>query len=151
MRLNSSKCKLLCISNKRLPIHYSYYLNNHLLQSVLSAKYLGVIIDAKLSWNKHFLYISSKATQTLNLLRPNMYFCDTPAKNKAFRALVLPVLVYASAVWNPHTHKHISTLEKTQNRGARWVCGSRYNCNSHTWSKSSSDCCCELHWPSLST
>ena len=34
---------------------------------------------------------------------------------------------------------------------ARWVCGSRYNCHSHTWSKSSSECCCELHWPSLST
>ena len=41
-----------------------------------------------------------------------MNFCDAPAKNKAFRALVLPVLDYASAVWSRHTHKHISTLEK---------------------------------------
>ena len=48
------------------------------------------------------------------------------------------------------TYKHIFTLEKIQHRGARWVCGSRYNCHSHTWSKSSSKCCCELHWPSLS-
>ena len=61
-----------------------------------------------------------------------MYFCDAPAKNKAFRALVLPVLDYASAVWNPHTLKSISALEKIQNCGARWVCGSRYNCHSHT-------------------
>jgi len=151
MKLNPSKCEFLCISNKRSPIHHSYYLNNHLLQSVLSAKYLGVIVDAKLSWNMHVSYISSKATRTLNLLRHNMYFCDAPAKNKAFRALVLPVLDYASAVWNPHTHKHIFTLEKIQHRGAHWVRGSRYNCHSHTWSKSSSECCCELHWLSLST
>ena len=68
MRLNPSKCKLLCIFNKRSSIHHSYYLNNHLLQYVLSAKYLGVIIDAKLSWNKHVSYISSKAARKLNLL-----------------------------------------------------------------------------------
>ena len=37
MRLNPSKCEFLCISNKRSPICHSYYLNNHLLQSVLSA------------------------------------------------------------------------------------------------------------------
>jgi len=41
-----------------------------------------------------------------------MYFCDVPAKNNAFRALVLPVLNYASTVWNPHTHKSISTSKK---------------------------------------
>jgi len=111
-RLNPSKCKFLCISNKSSQIHHSYYLNNHILQSVLSAKYLGVIVNAKLSWNKHISCITSKATQTLNLLRCNMYFCDAPAKNKAFRTLVLPVLDYASAVWNPPTHKNISTLEK---------------------------------------
>ena len=54
---------------------------------------------------------------------------------------------YASTICNPHTQKNISALEKIQNRGTRWVCGSRYNCHSHTWSKSFSH---ELHWPSLS-
>ena len=151
MRLNPSKCEFLCISNKRSPIQHSYYLNNHLLQCVSSVKYLGVIVDPKLSWNKHVSHVSSKATRTLNLLRRNMYCCNTPAKRRAFRALVLPILDYASTVWNPHTQKNILALETIQNRGARWVCGSRYNCHSHTWSKSSSDCCSELHWPSLST
>ena len=84
--------RVLCIY-KHSPIHHSYYLNNIPLQSVSSAKYLGVIVDVKLSWNKCVSYISSKATRTLNFLRCNMYFCDAPAKNKAFRTLVLPVLV----------------------------------------------------------
>ena len=107
------------------------------LQSVSSVKYCVVIVDAKLSWNKHVSYISSKATQTLNLLHSNMYFCDAPAKNKAFRAHVLPVLDYASTVWNSHTHKNIFTLQKIQSYGARWMWGSRFNCHNHTWSKSS--------------
>jgi len=66
-----------------------------------------------------------------------MYFCDAPAKNKAFRAHVLPVLDYASTVWNSHTHKNIFTLQKIQSHGSRWMWGSRFNCHNHTWSKSS--------------
>jgi len=62
-------------------------------------------------------HVSSKATRTLNLLQCNMYCCNTPAKNKAFRALVLPVLDYASTVWNPHTQKNIFALVTIQNRG----------------------------------
>ena len=80
-----------------------------------------------------------------------MYTCQSSSKHKAFRALVLPILDYASVVWNPHTHKNVSTLEKVQNRGARWVCGSRFNPQTSKWSKSSVDCCRECHWPSLST
>ena len=53
-------------------------------------------------------------------------------------------------MWNPHTQKNILALEKLQNRGARWVCGSRFNPHACTWSRSSSDCCRELQWPSLS-
>ena len=151
MRLNPSKCEFLCISNKRSPIDHSYYLNNHLLQCSSSIKYLGVIVDSKLSWNKHVSHVSLKASRTLNLLHCNMYTCNSSAKRKEFRALVLSVLDYASTVWNPHTQKNISALEKIQNRRAHWVCGSRYNCHSHTWSKSSSECCHELHWSSLST
>ena len=37
------------------------------------------------------------------------------------------MLVFHQLPWNPHTHKNVSILEKIQNRGARWVCGSRFN------------------------
>jgi len=151
MRLNVSKCDLLCISNKSSPSKPSYYINNHNLQWVSSVKYLGVFVDCKLSWNHHISHVSAKATRVLNLLRRHMYTCRASSKLKAFRALVLPVLDYASVAWNPHTQKNISALEKIQNRGARWVCGSRFNPISFKWSKSSEVCREELHWPSLST
>ena len=61
------------------------------------------------------------------------------------------MLDYACTVWNPHIQKNILALEKIQNCGAHWVCGSRFNPHTSTWLKSSSECCRELHWPSLST
>ena len=149
--LESFKCELLCITNKRFPVKPIYCINNYHLQWVSSVKYPGVVVDSKLSWNDHISYVSSKATKTLNLLCHHMYTCQASSKQKAFKALVLPVLDYTCTVWSPHTQKSILALEKIQNCGAHWVCGSRFNPHTSTWSKSSSDCCHELHWPSLST
>ena len=128
----------------------TYYINNCHLQWASSVKYLGVVVDSKLSWNDHISHISSKASKTLNLLRRHMFTCHTSSKHKAFRALVLPILDYASTVWNPHTQKNILALEKLHNRGARCVCGSRFNPHACTWSRSSSDCCRELQCMAIS-
>ena len=42
-------------------------------------------------------------------------------------------------------------MESIQRRAARWVCGSRWNPQTHQWSKSSTSCQQELKWPSLQT
>ena len=93
--------------------------------SVLSMKYVAGSI-------KHVSYVSSRATQELNLLHCNMYCCSTPAKKKAFRALALPTIYYGI----------LTTLRKTFSLwkcGVHWVCGSRYNCHVYMWSKSSNE------------
>ena len=64
---------------------------------------------------------------------------------------MIPILDYASTVWNPHTHKNSIALERVQNHGSRWICGSRFCPRTYKWSKSSEECCTELSWPSLST
>ena len=151
MRLNPSKCELLCISNKHTPTMPLYYINNHLLHWARSVKYLGVIVDIKLSWNSNVSHVSKKATRVLNLLRRHMFTCKASSKQKAFRSLVIPILDYASTVWNPHTHKNSISLERVQNRGSRWICGSRFCPTTYKWSKSSEECCTELSLPSLST
>ena len=95
MSLNVSKCELLCISNiKRSPVQPDYYINNCHLQWVSSVKYLGIVVDSKLSWNDHISHISSKVSKILNLLHRHMFICPASSKHKAFRAFVLPVLDY---------------------------------------------------------
>ena len=49
IRLNPSKYKLLCTSNKCFQVQPVYYINNYHLQWVSSVKYLGVVVDSKLS------------------------------------------------------------------------------------------------------
>jgi len=46
----------------------SLYLNNKLLEQVNTNKYLGSIIDRKLNFREHLIYISTKCTKLINAL-----------------------------------------------------------------------------------
>ena len=60
MKLNTSQCEFLRITKKLNPILIQYYIQNDVIKEVKHAKYLGVIIGHRLSWNEHINYITGK-------------------------------------------------------------------------------------------
>ena len=58
--------KYLTVTLKKKPLMTSYSLHSHPLALVNSAKYLGVTIDSKLSFNDHINAICKKANSTLS-------------------------------------------------------------------------------------
>ena len=116
------------------------------LEEITSDKYLGVIIDNKLSFNDHVNHITNKATKLLNLCRRNLYMCPRDTKEAAYKAIVRPHLEYASSAWSPHTTNNIEKIEKVQRRGARFVLG---NYNYGPTNSINRDIENILKWPSL--
>ena len=51
------------------------YIMPSLLETVTSAKYLGVHVSSKLTWNEHIDIIKMKASHTLNFIRRNFLSC----------------------------------------------------------------------------
>ena len=149
LSLNTSKCKVLNISNKRTPPTYRYNINNTPLEFVEKMKYLGIYINRHLRWNDNVSYASHKATRILNLLRRSMYRCSKSAKERAVSALVRPHLEYVAPVWEPHTITGKAALEKVQKRAAHWIC-SRWDRQTHKWNKTYDEARKELHWPTIS-
>ena len=78
-------------------------------------------IQNNLKWNQHVLNISVKANRTLALLRRNLKRAPEGIKERAYLHLVRPQIEYASSVWSPWTKHNIITLEKVQQRAARFV------------------------------
>ena len=68
------------------------------LESVDSAKYLGVNIGADLSWNSHISNITSAANRTLGFIKRNVKTKHKEIKTLAYNSLVRPHIEYAFSV-----------------------------------------------------
>ena len=121
MQFNPSKCQVIHVTKRKHPIPTQYYLHGVQLESVTSAKYLGVDISNNLTWDEHINRSTKKSNQTLGFLRRNIKVKSEPIKSIAYQTLVRPQLEYASEVWAPHTQTHIAQLESVQRRAARWI------------------------------
>ena len=126
MHFHPEKCQVIHMcTNKRFRKYPTYKLHGHTLEAVESAKYLGVTISEDLSWTPHVDNTASKALKTLGFLRRNMYHCTNRVRERTYNALVLPVISYAAAAWDPYLEKDIKCLDQVQRRGARYV-GNNY-------------------------
>ena len=94
------------------------------LSSVTSVKDLGITISHNLSWSLHVVGVVNKANKVLGLIKRTI-----GSVNKIFsalyKALVRPILEYASPVWCPYLVKNIVLLEKVQRRASRLALGQR--------------------------
>lgn len=129
MSLNTSKCKIMSVSRKTSISTFSYKIKNSEVSRTTSYKYLGVIIDSKLSWSSHITSICSKASKTLGYLRRNLHYSTSSVRKIAYLTFVRPQLEYASPVWSPYQHYLIQMIEAIQNRAARFIT-QNYQCHS---------------------
>ena len=121
MSFNPSKCQVIHVTRRKTPLQTKYHLHGCVLESVPSAKILGVTISEDLKWSEHINNITKKANQTLGFLKRNIRVHNKDLKSTAYKTLVRPQLEYASTVWSPHTDLDINKLESVQSRAARWV------------------------------
>ena len=80
--------------------------------------YLGIHLSNTLNWRAQNKAASTKAQQTLGVIRRNLNKCSTHIKAVAYTSLVRPILEYASAAWDPHSQNNIKTLERIQRHGS---------------------------------
>ena len=99
----------------------NYYLNNKIIKNKDSIKYLGIIIDKKLSFKEHIEETCKKAQTVLNMIRRNLYFAPIKVKEKACIATVRPILEFASICWTPNCLNLKKKLEIVQNNCAKFV------------------------------
>ena len=121
MEFNPGKCQVIHVSTSRSPVNTQYVLHGQVLETVSSARYLGVDISNDLNWKTHINRITSNANKSLGFLKKNIKANHPQLKAMAYKALVRPQLEYASCVWDPYTAIAIKQIEMVQRRAARWV------------------------------
>ena len=120
---HTSTCQVISITNKVTPIIGKYQIHDHILKQVHCAKYCGIYIDSKLTFNTHVDAIVMKANSTRAFLARNIHRCCRKVKQMAYTTYIRPIVEYASPVWDPHTKRNTNKIKMVQRRCARYVTG----------------------------
>ena len=121
MEFNPSKCQVVHITRSRQPINTTYSMHGQVLDSVESARYLGVDITSDLSFTQHINRATANASKSLGYLKRNILTKNPAIREAAYKTIVRPQVEYASSVWSPYTKKDINKIEMVQRRAIRWT------------------------------
>ena len=96
-------------------LNLEIFLNGKQLERVKHFNYLGLWISDDLSWSYHIEAVCSKARRMLGFIyRFFSPHCDANTILSLYKAHVLPILDYASVVWDPHLKKDQQLLDSVQ-------------------------------------
>jgi hypothetical protein len=126
LELNLKKCVVLNFWRKNTSQQHRYSIQNTILESVDTVKYLGITLTHNLSWSRHIQDITGQANRKLGFVKRVLGKCDEKVREISYFSLVRPHLEYASSIWDPHEVGLITELERVQRRSARYVKG-RYD------------------------
>ena len=94
-------------------------IDNHQIRKVQESKFLGVLIDSRLSWRSHIQKLISKISQTIGIIGRARAFMDPAQLKLLYNTMVLPHLQYCLINWgnfracsNIKFGKKILTLQK---------------------------------------
>ncbi len=88
MSFNPEKCEVLHIILKQQPLITNYFIHGTMLNTANSAKYLGLTIDSKLTFNNHVSAVCKKANATRAFISRTTKFCPRDVKAQAYTTYV---------------------------------------------------------------
>ena len=107
-------------------IYFNLKIENNDIKNVTFTKFLGVLIDCKLTWNQHISHISSQISRALYMLsRLRNKLCFS-SLNKIYYALIYPHLMYCNILWGNGYKSVIHNLFLLQKRAVRIMCNVNY-------------------------
>ena len=121
MLFNEKKGHIMRIGRSTRPMSKFYYLCNTILSEVIYAKYLGVNIINDVQWFNHISGISNQASSLLEYIRRNLRSYPQKLKEAACISMVRSVMEYSDIIWDLYLRKEIDSLERVQQRKARFV------------------------------
>ena len=122
MSLNLEKCYVLNFSHKLNKSTPCYSISNSVLREVDNIKDLGVVLDTKLTFTKHYDFIVAKANKMLGCIkRWTSDFANVRILLLLFNAFVRSVLEYCAVIWSPFYNIHILRIENVQGKFLKYV------------------------------
>ena len=89
----------MLFTNRKRPQEITLNVKGNIITEKSESKFLGVIVDNKLSWQPHIRYISNKISKSLSILRYLRYSFPMYILKTLYLSLVLPYIMYCNIIW----------------------------------------------------
>lgn len=120
------KSSVVIFTRKRLKPRLNILFNNTRIPVENEKKFLGLILDSKLNFSSHIIYISVKCEKNLNILRclAGVWWGAHPYYLKLlYNAIIRSVIDYASFLYVPACKRMVNSLDLLQARALRIITG----------------------------
>ena len=125
LSLNREKTKCMIFS----PVSYGRFIgpiqpiiiDGHNLTRVSEIKFLGVILDEKLSWKPHIDYVRTKVAKAVGILASTRYLLTEHAALTVYFSLIHSNLSYCCGVWGTNYKSYLTSLISLQRRALKLV------------------------------
>jgi len=119
--LNLKKTNFMLFSRRNLQHNPSVTINNVKIDRVKEAKFLGVILNEKLSWLTHINALKSKMSRYIGIMYKIKAFIPLQARLQIYHSFIQSHLNYCSLVWGFSNKSHIHSLFVQQKKGMRAI------------------------------
>lgn len=122
LKINPSKSSVMIFGNDSSTSNIIY--NNEIIPKVSSKKFLGIILDKKLTFETHIRHISKNALKGLNLMKclaGVSWGADPKILSLLYKAIVRSHFDYSSLAYMYSSH--VNKLDVMQNRALRIISG----------------------------
>lgn len=126
LSVNPRKCNYIVFSNRNKSYDtdsVKVKLNNVEIPRVEKTKFLGVIIDSKLTWKFHIQELEKKLSKNIGIISRLSYVLPADVSRMLYSTLVLPYLSYCNLVWGSTFQSSLKKLITKQNKIVRIISG----------------------------
>jgi hypothetical protein len=142
LHVGKTQCMLICSRQKRTHItdNLDLSINKNDISQTDSIKYLGLLIDQNLRFDKYMHELMGKLNRAVGVLRRASQYVNQQTRVMLYNTLVLPHLDYCSTVWGANiTSTDYKKLQRIQNCAMRVI----LECHHRTHIQDMLD---SLHW-----
>ena len=117
LTLNVQKTHYLDFSKiKNKPEEFRITLGNDILDECENTKYLGMLIQNDLKWDKHINHIIKKINSKIPLFYQLRTIIPETKKILIYNSIIKSDIIYGIELYAKHNTKWVKTLQKAQNR-----------------------------------
>ncbi len=127
LSLNASKTKYMSFNMKNGHHLLNLSIGDDFLEKVNETKFLGIIIDDELKWNKHIDYCRKKISSGVYAMNSAKHILSTNHLRILYSSLIQPYLTYGNLLWGNALKKYITPIEIQQKKSIRCMYKTSYN------------------------